>query len=191
MECFVSNHRARVREFARKALGAGTRTHHARATMLGVAMGVTATLSAAPAAHDMQRPPASPSIAAARPWYQVGRASWYGGHFNGKRTASGQRYNENRLTCAHRSLPLGTWVRVTNLQNHRSTLVQVTDRGPFVKNVLLDLSHAAARKLGFSSVAKVRIDAIGPEDAAAVHQQYLAELKVPPPPETQDVVEGQ
>ena len=76
-----------------------------------------------------------------------GVASWYGYPHHGRMTASGRRFNMYELTAAHRTLPIGTRVRVTNLLNGRAITVTVTDRGPFVKNRMLDLSYAAARDL--------------------------------------------
>jgi rare lipoprotein A len=84
-----------------------------------------------------------------------GVASWYGYPHHGRTTASGQRFNMYELTAAHRTLPLGTRVRVTNVLNGRSVTVTVTDRGPFVNNRVLDLSYAAARA----------IDMVGPGTA--------------------------
>src|SRR5262245_33359621 len=75
---------------------------------------------------------------------QVGIASWYGAEFEGRRTASGQRFDPRRFTAAHRSLPLGTRVRVENVANKRSVNVTITDRGPFVRGRVLDLSRASA-----------------------------------------------
>ncbi len=76
----------------------------------------------------------------------TGLASWYGGIFQGRKTAMGTTYNMNDMTAAHRTLPLGTWVRVTNQENDRSVVVQVTDRGPYVANRIMDLSYAAAEQ---------------------------------------------
>jgi rare lipoprotein A len=73
-------------------------------------------------------------------------------------TASGETYNMYDLTCAHRSLPLGSLVRVTNLRNHKSVVVRVNDRGPVPANRIVDLSYAAASSLGMSGVSKVRLD---------------------------------
>jgi rare lipoprotein A (peptidoglycan hydrolase) len=77
-----------------------------------------------------------------------GVASWYGYPHHGRMTASGRRFDMHELTAAHRTLPLGARVRVTNLRNGRSVVVTITDRGPFVKNRVIDLSYAAARQLG-------------------------------------------
>lgn len=92
-------------------------------------------------------------------WTQEGVASWYGGEFHGRPTASGERYDQEGMTAAHRSLPFGTWIRVDNLDNGRRTRVRVTDRGPFVDDRILDLSRAAARELGMlgPGTARVRI----------------------------------
>ena len=84
--------------------------------------------------------------------YQRGNASWYGPGFHGKRTASGERYDMNALTAAHRTLPFGTLVRVKSLVNGREVLVRITDRGPFIVGRILDLSRAAAADLGMLGV---------------------------------------
>jgi rare lipoprotein A (peptidoglycan hydrolase) len=78
---------------------------------------------------------------------KAGRASWYGPGFAGRKTASGERFNPEELTGAHRTLPLGTKVRVTNLHNGRSVLVRINDRGPFIRHRDIDLSAGAARAL--------------------------------------------
>lgn len=110
----------------------------------------------------------------ARGWQQVTHASWYGREFAGRRTAMGRRFNPNELTAAHRSLELGTWVRVTELSSGRSVVVQITDRGPYKYRRGIDLSYEAARRLGMVSrgVARVLIElASAPEPerkAAAV-----------------------
>ncbi len=77
-----------------------------------------------------------------------GQASWYGPGFHGKRTASGERFNENAYTAAHRSLPFGSRVRVKNLRNGRMVDVRINDRGPFVRGRIIDLSKAAAAEIG-------------------------------------------
>lgn len=97
-----------------------------------------------------------------RHWHQVGRASWYGGAFQGQATASGEPFNMNSMTCAHRSLPLGATILVTNLRNHRSVLVRVNDRGPVPESRVVDLSYAAAKVLGFRGLAPVRLDLVDP-----------------------------
>jgi rare lipoprotein A len=81
---------------------------------------------------------------------QIGRASWYGREHHGRPTASGARFDMNALTAAHRSLPLGTMLRVRNLANGRSVVVRVNDRGPFVDGRIIDLSRAAAGRIGLT-----------------------------------------
>lgn len=95
----------------------------------------------------------------------VGTASWYGGRFHGRRTASGQRYDMDSMTAAHKTLPIGTRVRVTNLANQQSVELTVNDRGPFVGNRIIDVSRRAARELRFyrAGTALVRVQVIGPE----------------------------
>lgn len=95
--------------------------------------------------------------------YQVGTASYYGKKFNGKKTASGERFDQNDLTCAHGSLPFGCRLRVTNLRNNKTVDVKVNDRGGFNKyGRVIDLSKAAAKKLGMlsSGTAKVQIEVL-------------------------------
>ena len=101
----------------------------------------------------------SPSIAVAA----EGMASYYGKGFHGRRTASGQRFNQHALTAAHRSLRFGTRVRVTNLRNRKSIVVTINDRGPYAKGRIVDLSRAAAQHLGMikSGVARVRLKVVG------------------------------
>ena len=92
-----------------------------------------------------------------------GRASWYGPGFHGRRTASGERFNIWAMTAAHRSLPFGTKVRVTNLRNGRSVVVRINDRGPYSGGRVIDLSKAAAQAIGMirSGTAPVRIEVMG------------------------------
>lgn len=94
---------------------------------------------------------------------QVGVVSWYGGSFHGRPTASGERFDSRALTMAHRTLPFGTKVRVTNLRNGRSVIVRVNDRGPFVGQRIADLSQAAAADIGMMrrGVARARIEVVG------------------------------
>ena len=91
---------------------------------------------------------------------QVGQASWYGPGFHGKRTASGQAFDSTRLTAAHRSLPLGTKARVTNLGNGKAVEVTINDRGPHCRGRILDLSRAAAKQLAMGGTARVRVEAV-------------------------------
>ena len=104
--------------------------------------------------------------------YQVGTASWYGKQFHGKTTASGEDFDMFEFTAAHRKLPLGTFVKVTNLKNGKWIIVRVNDRGPYVGNRIMDLSYSAARMLNFrDGVERIRIDLVQPENVA-VNQGY-------------------
>ena len=90
---------------------------------------------------------------------ETGVASWYGHPYHGRQAANGEIYDMEKLTAAHRTLPFGSKVRVTNKSNGRSVIVTINDRGPFVRRRIIDLSPAAARSLGFSGLAQVGIDA--------------------------------
>ena len=94
--------------------------------------------------------------------FQVGKASWYGRFFQHKQTASGEPYDMYQFTAAHRTLPLGSWVKVTDLKNDRSVVVRINDRGPVPKNRIIDLSYSAAKMLniGTSGIHPVRLDLI-------------------------------
>ena len=91
---------------------------------------------------------------------QVGTASWYGPGFHGKKTASGKRFNQNALTAAHRSLPLGTRAKVTNLPNGKAVMVTINDRGPYYGGRVIDLSRAAAHRLAMDGTARVSVVAM-------------------------------
>ena len=95
-------------------------------------------------------------------WYQVGKASWYGPHFQGKETASGETFDMYDLTAAHRTLPLGSLVRVTNLKNGNQVTVRINDRGPVYHSRIIDLSYKAAKLLGLKSegIQTVRLEVI-------------------------------
>jgi rare lipoprotein A len=101
---------------------------------------------------------------------QTGVASWYGIHWQGRRTASGERFDTRLLTAAHRSLPLNTMVRVTNLLNGRSVEVTVNDRGPYVGHRVIDLSEAAAKRLDMvkKGLVPVRIEILPPPQQMAM-----------------------
>lgn len=91
-----------------------------------------------------------------------GIASWYGPGFNGRKTASGEIFNTSQMTAAHKTLPFGTSVRVTNLQNGRSVVVRINDRGPYHGSRVIDLSHAAAVKIAMiqDGTAQVKIEVL-------------------------------
>jgi rare lipoprotein A len=88
---------------------------------------------------------------------EVGIASWYGPGFHGRTTASGQRYDMYAMTAAHKTLPFGTRVRVTNLENRRSVVLTINDRGPFVTGRIVDVSKRAAQALGFERQGKTKV----------------------------------
>lgn len=123
-------------------------------------------------------------------WYSVressagykekGVASWYGKKFHGHRTSSGETYNMYAMTAAHKSLPLPTYVRVTHLENRRSVIVKVNDRGPFHENRIIDLSYSAAKKLGITAngTGVVEVTAINPETYQE-KQPYQPKIKRP------------
>ncbi len=129
---------------------AGGRQTLAWCVFVGVALSMLIGACSRPAR------PTAPQLSA------VGTASWYGPGFNGRRTANGEIYNQEDLTAASRSLPLGTLVMVTNLDNGRAVEVRINDRGPFAKGREIDLSHRAARVLGILNpgTVRVRIDVI-------------------------------
>jgi rare lipoprotein A len=120
-----------------------------------------------PAIRQAQKKTRKNARRAPRP-YQVGTASWYGKDFEGKPTATGEPYDMHEFTAAHMTLPLGTWVKVTNLRNGNWVVVRINDRGPVVPGRIIDLSYGAARMLNFKSrgLTQVRLDIIRPETLA-------------------------
>lgn len=155
-----------------------------RAGVLAVTLGITASLVASPTVKRENEvvPGKSPSgkTTARRHWFQIGKASWYGGKFNGRLTANGEAYDMYAMTCAHRTLPLGSWIRVTNLRNKRSTFLRVNDRGPMAPSLIVDLSYGAAQKLGVEGLAKVRIEEVNPSDPKLA-KQMVAQLRLDDP----------
>jgi rare lipoprotein A len=119
-------------------------------------------------------------LVSANGYDKTGIASWYGWHFHGRLTADGERYDMHAMSAAHTTLPLPTLVRVTNLENGRQVVVRVNDRGPFVKNRLIDLSYAAAKELGFAKkgTTRVRVQAL----AGIQDRPMLASRSRTPPP---------
>ena len=106
-------------------------------------------------------------LASAEGFVQKGIASWYGKDFHGRKTSNGEIYNMYGVSAAHKTLPLGTWVRVENLDNGSEVVVRVNDRGPFVEKRIIDLSYGAAKKLGIvgPGTAPVRVVALGKGDS--------------------------
>lgn len=121
---------------------------------LGIlASGLLSTGCASIGAADKSRPPHQPAVV------ETGMASWYGAEFQGRPTASGEVFDMNGISAAHRTLPFGTLVRVRNLDNGLEAEVRINDRGPFVRGRILDLSRGAARRLGMveAGVAKIEL----------------------------------
>jgi len=120
-----------------------------------------ATPAAPPTKHGK-----TPVVPAPVGYTEEGNASWYGNPFHGRRASNGEVYDMYKLTAAHRTLPFETMVRVTNLSNNKSTVVRITDRGPFVENRIIDLSQAAAREIESigPGVVRVRLEVLGNVD---------------------------
>ncbi len=142
-----------------------------RSRGLAAPASVVIAVSLAAACASTTRPPTAPvpapsAEATARGAVEEGLASWYGDPYHGRATASGATYDMWQLTAAHRTLPFGTRVRVTNLDNDRSTEVIVTDRGPFVAGRIIDLSRAAAERIGAvgPGVVPVRLEIVSMGD---------------------------
>ncbi|HEY3599100.1 MAG TPA: septal ring lytic transglycosylase RlpA family protein [Paraburkholderia sp.] len=116
---------------------------------------------------------AGPNVADFR---QTGRASWYGKIFHGRKTANGERFNMNALTAAHRTLPLGSYVRVTNPATNESVVVRINDRGPYARGRILDLSYAAAKilHLQHAGTARVQIAGLTQREAKVEQAEMLA-----------------
>jgi rare lipoprotein A len=129
--------------------------------------------SAAIIPHSPERQEASPAptLPALTPSTIIGTglASWYGAKHHGKRTASGEIFDQNKFTAAHRTLPWGSIVKVTNLENGKAVEVRINDRGPFTKGRIIDLSRAAARALGMvqSGVSPVRMELLSPGEISS------------------------
>jgi rare lipoprotein A len=122
----------------------------------------TAAPVAAPAAPTTSAPAAKAAVDAT-----TGKAAWYGAKFNGRKTASGQRYNAALLTAASNTLPFGTLVRVTNVKNKKSVVVRINDRGPSQPDRIIDVSRAAAARLGMlrAGVVEVELKVVGQSKA--------------------------
>ncbi|MDH5561766.1 MAG: septal ring lytic transglycosylase RlpA family protein, partial [Deltaproteobacteria bacterium] len=116
----------------------------------------------------------------------TGQASWYGPGFHGKRTANGEVYDQNSMTAAHRYLPMGSIVRVTNVENHKSVIIRINDRGPYKKNRIIDLTKRASEKLQFfeQGTAKVELELVrlpkdfDPKKGMTPYRQVVVQLAV-------------
>jgi rare lipoprotein A len=127
------------------------------ALALGVSVAAAQTAASAPASANEAKPAKAADASA-----ETGKIAWYGNKFAGRRTASGERYNPEAMTVAHKSLPFGTWVLVTNTANGKSVKLRVNDRGPTQADRIADVSYAAARKLGFvrAGLTEARIEIV-------------------------------
>jgi rare lipoprotein A len=142
---------------------------------LGAAQGPNIS-EATPAPHSSVQTNSEVRKQAGKPKaYQIGTASWYGQYFHGKPTASGEPYDMYDMTAASLTIPLGTYVRVTNLHNGRSVVVRVNDRGPVVEGRIIDLSYGAAEALQFRhrGLQRVRLDLVNPPQQKP-HYQTIA-----------------
>src|SRR5437016_7688206 len=131
---------------------------------LGAAQGPNISeATAAPVSSTQTQPEVRHQVVKTKP-YQIGTASWYGEYFEGKPTASGEPYDMYDMTAAHLTLPLGSYVRVTNLRNGRAVVVRVNDRGPIIPGRIIDLSYGAAAVLGYDKqgLQRVRLDVVKP-----------------------------
>lgn len=150
-------------------------------TVGAVALGLAFTASAKDIpALPANSAPASPAAKAKAKhhWFEVGVASWYGQEFQGKRTAAGERFDMNGMTCAHPSLPMGTWLKVTNLKNRHSAYVRVNDRGPVLEGRIVDLSFAAAKVLGLKGLGKVKLESVPAGDPGLI-DGLMAQVRMP------------
>ena len=122
---------------------------------------------------------------------EEGTASWYGQKFHGRRTSSGEVYDMYQFTAAHKTLPLPSYARVTNIDTGDSVIVKINDRGPFAKNRIIDLSYAAAKKLGYEKrgTARVEVKVLASPDGAQKASRSDGELEIPPMEQQQDNAE--
>ncbi|WP_322082097.1 septal ring lytic transglycosylase RlpA family protein [Burkholderia sp. BCC1972] len=109
---------------------------------------------------------------------QMGRASWYGRDFHGRRTANGERFNMNAFTAAHRTLPLSSYIKVTNSSTGKWVVVKVNDRGPYKRGRVLDLSYAAAKVIGLvhAGTGRVKIEGLSPQEAREARDEMFASI---------------
>jgi rare lipoprotein A len=158
---------------------ARNRYRHFTAAALALLVTVAGATAHAVAGSHEQKDPHPPK---AKRWIEIGKASWYGRRFQGHRTASGEAFDLNMLTCAHRTLPIGTLLKVTNLTNRKFIMVRVNDRGPVPHGLILDLSYAAARSLGFNGkgTAHVQLEKVEGAEAAQLNWPDLGKRELLP-----------
>ena len=155
-------------------LGVPRLQNHHRKRRAGAVLAVLAMAAAAGGCARKKRVQVTPAppVTAPAGWSETGVASWYGHPYHGRASASGEIYDMERLTAAHRTLPFHTWVRVYDLDNGKTVEVRINDRGPFVNNRIIDLSHAAARTIDMvrPGLAKVRLEVIRAPEGQPVPQ---------------------
>ena len=132
----------------------------------------------APVSSVQGKPEVRTQVGKPKP-YQIGTASWYGSYFEGKETASGEKYNMYDMTAAHLTLPMGSYVKVTNLRNGKAVVVRVNDRGPIVPGRIIDLSYGAAQALQMRAhgLQRVRLDLVQPNLVAKATQPKATQPK--------------
>src|SRR6202167_4401034 len=142
---------------------------------LGAAQGPNNSEASSEPSRSAHIKPDNPELAKTQA-YQIGTASWYGEYFDGKPTASGEDFDMYDMTAAHPTLPLGSYVRVTNLRNGRVVVVKVNDRGPVVPGRIIDLSYGAAKVLQFDQrgLQRVRLDLVRPRTERRLVYQTVA-----------------
>jgi rare lipoprotein A len=151
---------------------------------LGAAQGPNISeATAAPLSSVQKQPEVRKQVGKTKP-YQIGTASWYGEIFEGKPTASGEPYNMYDMTAAHLTLPMGSFVKVTNLHNGKAVVVRVNDRGPIVPGRIIDLSYGAAQALQFKNrgLQQVRLDLVNPNDQKNAQKSVYQTVAVNHPP---------
>lgn len=116
------------------------------------------------------------SLASSSHFEEKGIASWYGGNFNGKKTASGEKLDPKKLTIAHKTLPFGTVVKITNLENGKIVKAKVNDRGPFIRHRIIDLSQATAKAVDLHGTSYVKIETF-PNDEVAEYKEPTKKIK--------------
>ncbi|MDP9039769.1 MAG: septal ring lytic transglycosylase RlpA family protein [Acidobacteriota bacterium] len=152
--------------------------HALAVTILGLGLAVSASAGDVTSPKVAAAHPSATSSPRRRHWYEVGVASWYGQQFQGRRTAAGERFDMNSMTCAHPTLPMGTWLKVTNLHSRQTAFVRVNDRGPVLEGRIVDLSFAAAHAVGLHGVGRVRLEAIAASDPALA-EGLMAQVQMP------------
>jgi rare lipoprotein A len=149
--------------------------------VLAPALALLLLVVVAGCAHRQVEPVTAAELAAPKPGsVERGEASWYGHPYHGRRTASGERYDMHQLTAAHRTLPFDTWVEVTRRDNGRSVEVRINDRGPFIAGRVIDLSYAAARRVGLD------VDGVAPVEVEVIDRQHLRRHEPPRPPAVEE-----